>query len=535
MNAAAPEQEAEGQAPAEAECVRELGSCELDPVYLIDKYGVIDNVQESGDEVGGDTIATIPFRLWPHQAPVFTALMEERQVLILKARQLGISWVVCGFVLWLCLFHPGRVVLMFSKGQLEANELIRRISVLYSRLPDWLRDLLPSLTVNNVKELKWSNGSRVQGMPATASAGVSFTASLIVLDEAAKMTFGRQLYASAKPTIDGGGKIIVLSTANGFGGFFHNLWTKTESGATRFKGIFLPWWARPGRDRDWYDGVVKDADDTALIPQEYPANPIEAFVASGRLRFNPAHVAAQAANIQNPFPASMFGPALLARKFWPGLRPVDIPTLSEIPGLAVYKDPVPGRKYVIAADVAEGKDPEGKRDSDYDAAPVVDAETWEEVACLHGRWEPDVYALYLIALSEAYNGAVMVVERNNHGHAVLLEFKHRRVPFERVGLGHDGWPGWLTNAQTKPEGTTLLSAALRDGLITVRTRRALYEMHVYSVLKNGNTGAPAGDHDDLVSAWAILLSYLRHRELVPDDGTLAVGGEPARVTGHITR
>lgn len=512
----------------------EFRVCRMDPAYFIDHFGVIDNVQDfDGPEGSVGEMATTPFRLWPDQVPLFDDLEHTRQLLILKARQLGISWVVCGYILWLCGFTRGRFVQVFSKGQREADEMIRRISALYHRLPQWLRDRLPRLEVDNVRELEWANGSNVKAMPGNKNAGVSFTASLVVMDEAAHMAFGSQLYAAAKPIIDNGGQLVILSSANGFGGFFHTLWRRSARGETTFRTAFLPWWSRPDRDQAWYDRMVQDADDPALVKQNYPANPVEAFVASGRLRFDPAHVARQAVHLRDPFKVWDWSPETHARKFWPGLSPAEIPPLHAVPGLRIYMVPVPGRKYVLAGDVAEGKDPEGKRDSDFDAAVLLDCETWEEAASLHGRWEPDVYGDYLIALAEPY-GATIVVERNNHGHAVLLHFRHRKVPFARVGLGHDGWPGWLTNAVTKPSAVTLLSRALREELITVRTAAALYEMHEYSVLKTGDTGAPSGSHDDYVSAWSVGLAWLRSRAAVPADDAPAAGGEPARMTGFLT-
>jgi phage terminase large subunit-like protein len=83
-----------------------------------------------------------------------------------------------------------------------------------------------------------------------------------------------------KPTIDGGGKMIVLSTANGAGNLFHDMVEKAKKELSRFAFRFLPWWARPGRDAAWYASVEADAIDSSLMKQEYPATPDEAFEAS---------------------------------------------------------------------------------------------------------------------------------------------------------------------------------------------------------------------------------------------------------------
>src|SRR3989304_586704 len=56
--------------------------------------------------------AIIPFALWPAQREALASIAGESQVIILKARQLGLSWLVVSYALWLCLFHPGRSVLV---------------------------------------------------------------------------------------------------------------------------------------------------------------------------------------------------------------------------------------------------------------------------------------------------------------------------------------------------------------------------------------------------------------------------------------
>ncbi len=174
----------------------------------------------------------MPFRLWPSQIGVVWALMLQRLIIILKARQLGISWICCGYVLWRCLFQPGQLVLLFSKSQDDADELLRRVKVLYERLPEWLLRACPSVVKDNTTVLAWSNGSRVRSLPATKSAGRSLTASVVVLDEAAFLVWADVLYGALKPTIDGGGQLIILSTANGIGNLFHRLWTRAVEALT---------------------------------------------------------------------------------------------------------------------------------------------------------------------------------------------------------------------------------------------------------------------------------------------------------------
>jgi hypothetical protein len=479
------------------------------PAYFIDRYGWIDRprpheVAESGashddgsslliahdpEDVEGGAGASfgpVRFRLWPDQVDLAGTLQDERLVVILKARQLGISWVVIAYVLWKCLVRPGELALLFSKGQRESSELIRRMLSLLSRLPKGLVKRLPRrVSKPNTREIAWANGARVISMPATANAGISYTAGTVVMDEAAHPTMAQSLYGMVKPTIDAGGQFVMLSTANGLGGLFHSTWRGAVAGTNGFFPVFLPWWSRPGRDAAWYARVVAESNDPDTVPQNYPANSIEAFRSSGSLRFRPEWIEAQVANLKAPLHPTALPPGLVG-----------------IPGLMVWEPPLPGHSYVIGADTAEGV--EG---GDYDAAPVLDKASLRQVAEIHGRWEPDDYAQVLFDVGQAYGKASVVVERNNHGHAVLLALSYRRYP--EVALGHDGKPGWLSNHQTKPPSVDCLAEHLKAGTLVVRSLGSLGELQDYKKLPNGDTGASEGSHDDLVAGWYIALRWLR--------------------------
>lgn len=255
-----------------------------DPAAFIHEKVVIDNAQAEAD----DPVATMPFHLWPAQSDLLHAMVAEKLLLILKARQLGISWLACAYALWLCLFHPGKLVLMFSIGQLEANEMLRRVSVMYHRLPAELRAALPALERENKSVMAWANGSRIESLPTTRNAGSGFTASLIILDEFAKNQFARDLFTAVKPTIDGGGAMIILSSAFGVGNLFYELCERARQGLGRFRLRFLSWRDRPGRDDAWYAATAADAVSMVLMQQEYPATPDEAFAATSTERFLPS-------------------------------------------------------------------------------------------------------------------------------------------------------------------------------------------------------------------------------------------------------
>jgi hypothetical protein len=155
-----------------------------------------------------------------------------------------------------------------------------------------------------------------------------------------------------------------------------------------------------------------------------------------------------------------------------------------------------GKRYCVGADPAQGNPT-----SDDSALVVMDVATGEEVASLAGRLEPAVFASVIDAVGRWYNDAAVMVERNNHGHAVLLWLRDNSV-LRRL-YGHDGQPGWGTTTKSKALLYDHTAANLRAGEVVV------HGLDVYTQLASvdGSTlAAPSGQRDDLAMAFALAVA-----------------------------
>src|SRR5262249_26767826 len=144
--------------------------------------------------------------------------------------------------------------------------------------------------------------------------------------------------------------------------------------------------------------------DTDQFKQEYPSNDIECFLLSGRGVFDGKMLThMQQAVIDPPFRGE--------------LVPDDSKVLrcrlqENIFGpLRIWKAPNLKRKYVIGGDTAQGV-----AGGDFSAAAVHDWETFELVASLHNRIDPDLYADQLNLLGRLFNNALIANEDNPGGH-----------------------------------------------------------------------------------------------------------------------
>jgi hypothetical protein len=234
-----------------------------DEVYIEDPHKI------------GNTV--IDFKPWKMQLEYMECIHIHKQTITLKARQLGVSWCVIVYCVWLAIFHQNVQILVFSKDLEAAKEIIRRVRFIFKHLRN--KPVMEKGRGDNQQAVLFSNGSRFKAFPATKNAGTSFTATFLIVDEADKMEFGAELYTSIKPTIDDGGRVAIIFTAFEESGMGRMVWKKAgfaNEGASIVK-FFMPWWARPGRTQEWYNRVASEAISVAHHRQEYPATPEEAL------------------------------------------------------------------------------------------------------------------------------------------------------------------------------------------------------------------------------------------------------------------
>lgn len=254
----------------------EIAYCRDHVEYFFDHYARIED--RDSEEV------VVPFKLWKEQREALRSIHEHRLNIILKARQLGITWLALNYAAWSIATTPGSVVVALSKTEEDGKELIRRICVIFDAMPElvrreeWYGARLESAAMTAT--LTFPNGlqSVIKAFPAAPGAGRSFTANMVILDEWAFQQYAREIWGAAYPTINRptGGKVIGLSTIKR-GSLFEELWCGEDNG---FNKIFIPWYADPRRDEKWYQ-QTKNAIGEDLLMAEYPATPEEALTVPG--------------------------------------------------------------------------------------------------------------------------------------------------------------------------------------------------------------------------------------------------------------
>ncbi len=179
------------------------------------------------------------------------------------------------------------------------------------------------------------------------------------------------------------------------------------------------------------------------------------------------------------------------------MRELQPPISTRMNGrLQIWYPAVAGRKYVIGVDTAGGG-----ADGDAAAAQVVEMETGLQCAEFAGQMDPQEMAAAVATLAREYNQALVVVERNNHGHTVLA---YLQGPEKYTNLYEQGgMAGWLTSSLTRPRMIAALGTLLSERTEMFHSARLLAECRTFIRLRHGGTGAAPGSHDDCVMAMAM--------------------------------
>ena len=460
----------------------EYARCAKDPIYFMRKYVKIQHPQRG----------TIPFLTYPFQDNALGQLAKNKKNIILKSRQMGITTLVAAYSLWLMTFHNDKEILCLSITQETSKAIVTKVRFANDNLPNWLK---VSATEDNRLSLKLKNGSRIAAASSAGTAGRSSALSLLIVDEAAFIDGVEEIWLSAQPTLSTGGSVIILSTPNGVGNWFHKMWIKSENGEEKdLNRITLPWHLHPERDQKWRD------EQTRLSGAKGAAQECDCeFSTSGNTVIEISVLEWYTKN-QVRDPLEKRG---IDRGYW------------------IFDYPKPGRSYMVTADVGRGDS------EDFSAAHVIDIEALEQVAEYKGKLPTKDFAGALMTMATEYNSALLIVENANIGWAViqeLLDKNYTNLFYSSADLQYVDveqqmsnkintlerkmTPGFTTSNKTRPLVISKLESYFRNKEVTVHSIRLIEELNVF-IWKQGGTTLKAeamdGYHDDLVMAFGIAM------------------------------
>jgi len=439
-------------------------------------------------------MAVIAMELWPHLKYLTRVFEDNRLVIVLKSKQIGVSYILAFYALWKVLTCKAFNCLILSAGEKEASGLLDKCKFAYTKLPEVLKQLNPyeKWTESEISFPK--NGSRIVALPSTKTAGIGSTASLVIIDEWDFHPYPEHDFATAEPTASAGGQIIGVSTPNGDvpGSFFKEMYVQADNGQNSFVPVFLPWYVRPERDNKWYEEETK-----SYIGREwqfkwnYPTTSQEALSPLlGRTFFN-----------QNPQNGITLEQVLAGcrEQIKPDWQSIDKDLIPYDDCIYLFSNWRPGVLYVAGSDVSEG------RGGDYQALIILGKQgaSSEVVGVIHtNRVQTDVYSWLIEKVCKLFKYPLLAVERNSIGLACINELQNLSYPSLYCADEKQLVPGWRTGKDTRGQALVELAAGFASGEIHTYFKPMALQMFNFQKTDRGRVEA-VNDHDDLVMAASI--------------------------------
>ena len=457
------------------EQIKEYILCSKDPVYFIENYMKIVNVDEG----------LIPFNMYSFQKKIVNTVHNNRFTIAKLPRQSGKTTTVIAYFLHYILFNEDvNIAILANKGSL-ARDILGRLQLAYENLPPFLQQ---GIKVWNRGDLQLENGSKIVAASTSSSAVRGGTYNMILLDEFAFVpkNIADEFFSSVYPTISSGvtTKVIIVSTPCGMN-HFYKLWSDALQKNNLYQPIEVHWNEIPGRDMKWREETIKNTS-REQFQQEFECE----FIGSINTLINPSKL-----------------------KNMPFKEPVKI-----LGDLDIYEEAQEGHVYTLVVDVSHG---EGL---DFSAFSVIDSSEfpYKQVAKYRNATiAPLAYPTIVHNAAQKYNDAFIFVEINDIGQQVAdilhydLEYENMLMVTQRGRAGQvlgggfgkgQAQIGIKTTRKVKQVGCLNLKHLVEGDKLIIEDFDTVSELTSF-VSKGYTYEAESGHNDDLVIT-LVLFSWL---------------------------
>jgi len=428
-----------------------------------------------------------------------------RRNIVLKARQMGIStWVAARFLLS-TMTRPGTLTVQVAHTREAAEGLFKAVHRFVENLPEDLKRGALRRSRSNRRQIVFpalDSEYRVETAGDT-KAGRGLTIQNLHCSEVARWgARTEETLAGLRAAVPPDGEIVLESTANGMGGCFFEEWQRAEEmGYVRH---FVSWWKDDsyrvkGAKMRTLMADALSAEECALMErwgldeeqvafrrevqrnfgvraaEEYAEDAVSCFLSSGEAVFDVHRIEERLRELPEAVEERENGRLLL------------------------WLPPASGREYILGVDAAGGG-----ADGDYCCIQVIDRRSGLQCAELYGHYTPEELARQSAKLAREYNQALVGVERNNHGHAVLAMLRQAER-YEHI-YERDGQPGWPTTMVTRPAMLERFAAVLVTDAGLFASKRLLEECRSFVRQADGRGAAAEGAHDDAIMAMSVALA-----------------------------
>jgi hypothetical protein len=476
----------------------------------------------------------VPLELFPDQISLVEDFENYNENIALKYRQAGVSTVTAAWSSKKLVFakknSPEKILVIANKLD-TAVEVANKIRGFTDQWPSWVGVGFSS-EKNSQRHFKLTNGCEVKAVATSKDALRGYTPTILIFDEAAYIEADDDFWAACMASLSTGGKVIVVSTPNGYDAIYYEIYDQALKGMNEFKVSEMVWWKDPRYAKDLSLINVKDVIHYYLNRNEYQNveiieykdkeknfDEIRQLIAQGykpssswyesmvkKLKYDKRKVNQE---LECAFLGS--GDNVFDSDLLENLRVNMVkepPTKMMGGGLWIWKEPEMGKKYIMGVDVSRGDS------EDFSTFQIVDFDTREQVAEYVGKLPPDTLAEICYKWGNMYNAFIVIDITGGMGVTTSLrlrELGYRNMYVDGIDVSNK-WkfdpkatekiPGINFNAK-RVQIIATFEEYLRHGF-RINSSRLLNEMNTF-IYMNGRPDHQKGQHDDLIMSVAMAL------------------------------
>ena len=476
----------------------------------------------------------VPLELFPDQISLVEDYENYNENIALKYRQAGVSTVTAAWSSKKLVFakknSPEKVLIIANKLD-TAVEVANKIRGFTDQWPSWVGVGFSS-EKNSQRHFKLTNGCEVKAVATSKDALRGYTPTILIFDEAAYIEADSDFWAACMASLSTGGKVIVVSTPNGYDAIYYEIYDQALKGMNEFKVSEMVWWKDPRYAKDLSLVNVKDIIHYYLNRNEYPNVEIIEYNNKEKNFVEIKELISQGYKPNSSWYESMVkklkydkrkvnqelecaflgsGDNVFDTDLLENLRVNMVkepPTKMMGGGLWIWKEPEMGKKYIMGVDVSRGDS------EDFSTFQIVDFDTREQVAEYVGKLPPDTLAEICYKWGNMYNAFIVIDITGGMGVTTSLrlrELGYRNMYVDGVDVSNK-WkydpkatekiPGINFNAK-RVQIVATFEEYLRHGF-RINSSRLLNEMNTF-IYMNGRPDHQKGQHDDLIMSVAMAL------------------------------
>jgi hypothetical protein len=477
----------------------------------------------------------VPLELFPDQISLLEDYENYNENIALKYRQAGVSTVTAAWASKRLAFakknKPEKILIIANKLD-TSMEMANKIRGFTEQWPSWT-GIGFSSEKNSQRHYKLNNGCEVKAVATSRDALRGYTPTILIFDEAAFIEADGDFWSACMASLSTGGKVIVVSTPNGYDPIYYEIYDQALRGMNDFKISEMFWFKDPRYTRDLQLIKVEDLihyylnredykdldiiDYSTSSPRERDFNEIKQKIADG---YKPTSAWFESMVKKLKYDKRKVSQELECNFLGSGDNVFDSRQLQDIKqnmlkepvnkmmggSLWIWKEPIQGHKYIMGVDVSRGDS------EDFTSMIIIDFDEREQVLEYIGKIPPDVAAEIAYKWAMMYSAFIVIDITGGMGVSTarkLQEMNYKNLYIDGVEMGNkwkydpkslDKIPGLNFNNK-RVQIISSFEESMRHGF-KIYSNRLFNEMNTF-VYINGRPDHQKGHHDDLIMAIAM--------------------------------